>query len=356
MDLRREPSEADRPAFSFLMTAYRTEQTLPRTIEAVRTQTRGDWELIVVDNGYSEAIVQTVSPYLSDPRIRLIRQENRGPTGGVMAAAAVAVGRYLTVVTSDDAIAPEFCARTSQVLESDPGIAAVTCDAHLFVHPGGRHLARSYLETAGMRRPPDVGCRLRVADVIDGPCPYYSAAIRRDVWEAMGGMMTDIVGDLDFWLRILVAGYDVRMLPDRLGLFRIEAGSESRPTETDRIETFEEQRERALCRAAELSADPADMAALGRVLRRLRYEQAIRRARIAIGAGHVDEARRQVSGAFALQRTARSGAILLALRVSPRLLARLHPIKQHVQTRLEDALLTGWKTQRLCRARRVKTP
>jgi len=178
VSLPSERSEADAPTFSFLTTAYRTERTLARTIEAVRAQTRGDWELIVVDNGYSDPIAQIVRPYLCDPRIRLVRQENRGHTGGVMAAAAVAGGRYYAVLNFDDAITPEFCARLGEVLEADPGIAVVTCDAYLFRDPGGRLLKKSYLETARMRRRPDPSRQLRVADVINGTCPYYSAATR----------------------------------------------------------------------------------------------------------------------------------------------------------------------------------
>jgi glycosyltransferase involved in cell wall biosynthesis len=346
------------PAFSFLTTAYRTEQTLARTIAAVRAQTSGDWELIVVDNGYSEAIAQIVVPYLTDPRIRFVRQENNGPTGGVMAAAAVARGRYYTVLNSDDAITPRFCARLGEVLAKDPSIAAVTCDAYLFVDPGTRLFRKSYLQMAGIRRPPDGARRLRLADVIDGPCPYYCAAIRHDVWDAMGGMVCDtpIVDDLNFWLRVLLAGYDVRMIPDPLGLFRIEEGSESRPSDVSRIEVFEDQRERALTQAAEASSDPADVAALDRVLRRLRYEQAIRRARIAFQTGDVRNARDYARRAFLLRPTARSVAIRLALGASPRLLARVHPIKQQLQTRLTGMRLRRSNALRPRATEPAKTP
>ena len=76
-DSRPERPAAAQPMFSFLSPAYRTEKTLSRTIDSVRAQTRSDWELVVVDNGNSDAIAAVVGPYLSDPRIRLIRQENR---------------------------------------------------------------------------------------------------------------------------------------------------------------------------------------------------------------------------------------------------------------------------------------
>jgi glycosyltransferase involved in cell wall biosynthesis len=348
-DSRPEHPAAAQPMFSFLSPAYRTEKTLSRTIDSVRAQTRSDWELVVVDNGNSDAIAAVVGPYLSDPRIRLIRQENKGPIGGTMAASAAAYGRYLVVLNSDDSVTPDFCVRTGQILDAHPDIAAVTCDAHLLTDPGGSRLSRSYLETAGARDRLDRidGSRpLRLADVIDGPCPYYSGPIRRDVWDAMGGLATDtpIVGDLDFWLRTISAGYDVRMISDRLGVYRIDAGSVSRPVDPMRSEVFEEQRERALSRAALRSGDPADIAALERVLRRLRYQQAIRRARVAIQKGSVEEARRQCRGAFAQRTTLRAGAILVILRVAPSALVRIHPVKQRVQKRLQRRV---WQLRRI---------
>lgn len=345
------------PAFSFLTTAYRSEQTLPRTVESVLAQTEDDWELIVVDNGYSDAIVEAVTPYLDDPRIHLLRQENKGPVGGTMAAAGAATGRYLVPLNSDDAVTPDFCARTGQVLASDPGISAVTCDAYQFVDPGEQRLARTYLSSAGQRATPDERRPLRVADVIDGPSPYYSASIRREVWDAMGGLHseTPMVDDLDFWLRVLVAGYDVRLIPDRLGRFRVEAGSESRPTDADKIENFEAQREQALSRAADASDDPDAQAALDRVLRRLRYVQSLRRARLSFRAGEVDAAQHHAGVAYDQRRTLRVAAILLALRRVPGLLSAVHPAKRRLQARVDRARWLGWRRSpsRVRRGRRT---
>ena len=156
----------------------------------------------------------------------------------------------------------------------------------------------------------------------------------------MGGLATDtpLVADLDFWLRTLLAGHDVRMISDRLGVYRIAAGSVSRPVDTIRSEEFEEQRERALSRAALGSDDPAAIEALERVLRRLRYQQAIRRARVAIQKGAVEEARQQCRVAFAQRRTLRVGVILVMLRVAPSALVRIHPVKQHVQELVQRTL------------------
>ena len=100
-----------RPLFSILCSVHGTERYLAATIESVLAQTVTDWELIVVDNGMSDAVVAVVEPFLADPRIRLVRQENQGLGGGIDAAAAVATGRYYAVLDSDDLLMPEFCAR-----------------------------------------------------------------------------------------------------------------------------------------------------------------------------------------------------------------------------------------------------
>src|SRR5262249_11193259 len=79
------------------------------------------------------------------------------------------------------------------------------------------------------------------------------------------------------------------------------------------------------------SDDPADLEALERVLPRLRYQQAIRRARVAIQKGAVEEARQQCRVAFAQRKTLRAGLVLVMLRAAPSALVRIHPVKQHVQ-------------------------
>jgi glycosyltransferase involved in cell wall biosynthesis len=340
----RRATEAARPTFSFLTTAYRTADTLPRTIQSVLDQTRHDWELIVVDNGFDDEIAAVVEPYLSDPRIRFTRQENAGASGGTMAAARHATGRYLVPLNSDDAVTPEFCERTGELLDRDPGVAAVTTDAYQFVDPGERRLAHSYLTDAGMRGTPDGRTPLRLADVIDGPSPYYTAAIRREVWDELDGLTSDtpLVDDLDMWLRMLGRGYDVRVLPDRLGRFRVQPGSVSRPNDHERIERFEAQRERAMRRAVEHSGDPEAREALDRVVRRVRYEQHIRRARFAFREGDLDAARSHVRAAWAVRHSARSAAVLAGLRIAPGVLGAVHPVKQRLQKAWDAAWALDW--------------
>lgn len=136
------------PRLSFVTPAYRTEAYLPDTIRSVLAQTSDEWELVVVDNGNSDEVASIVGSY-ADPRIRLIRQENRGYTGGVMAGAAVARGDYLSVLDSDDQLTPDFVARILGFLESRPEADAVGCDAHLFLDGEENPFGNGYLHSIG---------------------------------------------------------------------------------------------------------------------------------------------------------------------------------------------------------------
>lgn len=55
---------ATTPFISYLVTAYQTEKYVGETIRSVLTQTRSDWELVVVDNGNSDemAAVSVTTP------------------------------------------------------------------------------------------------------------------------------------------------------------------------------------------------------------------------------------------------------------------------------------------------------
>jgi glycosyltransferase involved in cell wall biosynthesis len=318
------------PRFSFLTPAYGTEAYLPSTIESVLAQTSPEWELVVVDNGNSDAISAIVESYAHDSRIRLVRQENRGYTGGVMAAAAVAHGDYLCVLDSDDQLMPRYVETVAAFLDADPDLDAVGCDAHLFVDSEERPSGRGYLHSTGTRLPSPRGERLTVADVLGGRVPYYTGAIRRDAWDAVAGYAPGVAGmdeSVLIWLR-LADRFRVLVIPHRLARYRIRETSLSR--DPQKIEEFERCLTRTFEQFAQESGSPAHRAAIQRPLRRLRYHQALRRARWSFLDGDVPAARRFAREAFAYEHSARAAAVVASLAVAPRALSAAYPIKQRL--------------------------
>ena len=139
------------PTFTIMCSAYRCEAYLADTIASVVGQTFTDWELVVVDNGISDAIADIVRQHSADRRVRLIRQENARLIGGITTAAKAARGRYLVPLDSDDMLMPDFCQRMATILDGRSEIDVLSCDAHLFDDGGAGTLARSFLRrTTGL--------------------------------------------------------------------------------------------------------------------------------------------------------------------------------------------------------------
>jgi hypothetical protein len=316
--------------FSILSSVYRTEAYLAATIDSVIAQTLTDWELILVDNGMSDEVVRIVEKYADDPRIRLIRQENRGPGGGIDAAAAVATGRYYAVLDSDDLLMPEFCARTAAVLDAHPHVDVVGIDAFLFDDEDGQDQIRSYRQSVGITTDADVDHPMTLVEVIGGNVIYYTAAIRAEAWAKGGGFSCDTpkVEDLAMFMRMLAVGCDIRVLNERLARYRLRANSFSR--DPAHVDAFESSLEQAFVQAGNLSDAPDVQQALDITLRRLRFNQAMRRSRAALLAGDAVTARDQAKRAFGQRRAARPAVVVAGLTVAPGVLRRIHPVKQRI--------------------------
>src|SRR4051794_38601071 len=186
----RDVPPTGEPAVSVLCSAYRTEASLPATIASVLAQTRPDWQLVVVDNGMSDAIRDIVLAH-DDPRIVLLRQENDGIEGGVTTATTVATGRYFAVLNSDDQVAPEYVERIAGLLDAHPEVDVLGCDAVVIDAATGGVRTPSWFVFAGAPRHPRFEHSVTLAEFIDDATLYYSSAVRRDAWFAAGGYRKD---------------------------------------------------------------------------------------------------------------------------------------------------------------------
>jgi glycosyltransferase involved in cell wall biosynthesis len=92
------------PLVSVVCPTYNSASYLRGTIESVLAQTYHHWELILADDGSTDATVSVIAEYLNKyERIRLIQLEHKGiPAIARNAAAFVAAGEYLAFLDSDD--------------------------------------------------------------------------------------------------------------------------------------------------------------------------------------------------------------------------------------------------------------
>lgn len=332
-------ADTTRPFLSFLMTAYGTERFVAATIESVLSQTRTDWELIAVDNGGSDEMAEIIGRYTADPRIVLVRQENKGIRGGVTAAADAATGRFLCVLNSDDMLLPDYCERVGAMIDADPDIDAVGCDGELFYDPDdGTPPPKSYFASIGRRSVPDPSRAVTLGEFLDEGVPLYIGAFRREVWDAHRGFdpaTTDVEPDVALWLSAAAAGDHIRVLPDRLARMRLRPDSASRhPT---RIDDFQVRLLRSFQLALAQQPHSHNGSPESRALRGLRYEHNLRRARCSLLAGDVSTARSAARDAYRERHTLRAAVVVAALHISPDTLRRVHPVKNTAQHTIDRA-------------------
>ena len=90
---------------SIIVPVYNAEKYLSRCIDSILRQTFADFELILVNDGSSDKSKEICEKYLeSDPRIKLINQENSGVSAARNTGLDNASGEYIGFVDSDDFI------------------------------------------------------------------------------------------------------------------------------------------------------------------------------------------------------------------------------------------------------------
>jgi glycosyltransferase involved in cell wall biosynthesis len=91
------------PKISVIMTAFNREKFIAEAIKSVLAQTFTDWELIVIDDGSTDRTVEIVSPFKSDPRIRVVRNEkNLGIATTRNKGLQLTRAKYIAPLDSDD--------------------------------------------------------------------------------------------------------------------------------------------------------------------------------------------------------------------------------------------------------------
>ncbi len=88
---------------SIVIPVYNSEKYIKKCIDSVLNQTFDHFELILVDDGSSDASSDIIDSYLDvDSRIRVIHQDNKGAISARNAGLQNARGEYITFIDSDD--------------------------------------------------------------------------------------------------------------------------------------------------------------------------------------------------------------------------------------------------------------
>lgn len=193
------PQMAASPRVSVLMPVYNGEDYLQEAVESVLSQTMGDLELIVLDDGSTDgtrAILERLAA--KDTRLRVISRPNKGVSQSRNELIEAARAPILAMMDADDICLPDRLERQLARLEAEPELVALSGNC-LMIDPVGRPIRTNDLppdhetiEARHMEMPPN--CSMA----------HPALMVRRSAMERVGGYLHDYpwAEDFDLYLRL----------------------------------------------------------------------------------------------------------------------------------------------------------
>ena len=213
------------PKVSVVVTCYNLGAYVQEALDSIAAYTGpAQVEVIVVDDGSTDAATRAVIAGLDRSRCTVLEQTNMGLAKARNNGIALATGSYIISLDADNRIHPAFIERSIAILESVPEVGVVYGDAMYFEGRTGPWKVGAFDFT-----------RLVQSNYIDA-CACY----RRSIWERVGGYDEHMphMGweDWDFWLRCSVAGVQFRYVEEAFFDYRVRAGSMIHDTRKREVE------------------------------------------------------------------------------------------------------------------------
>lgn len=228
------------PLVSVIIPAYQAERTIGAAISSVLTQTYPHTEIVVCDDGSTDATAAIARAY--GDRVRLVRQNNAGASAARNTALAAATGELCALLDADDLWFPKYLAASVARWRAGDPRSLVSATAYFLTDEGIATKRRVITEDIPVARQ-----RLRA---LESPIVSGFTVFPRAMYAELGGFDTTLrtAEDYDFWLRAIFHGWQVRYQLDPQAAYRRAGGTLS--TDRERMEQDEE------AMLTKLSTDP----------------------------------------------------------------------------------------------------
>ena len=129
------------PTVSILVPVYKAEKTLDACVASILAQSYADFELLLIDDASPDHCPEMCDAWAEkDPRIRALHpaKTGPGPSGARNAGLDAAKGQWLTMVDSDDTVAPDLLEKLLAGAERS-GAELVLCNCCPVTEDGAEH-------------------------------------------------------------------------------------------------------------------------------------------------------------------------------------------------------------------------
>jgi glycosyltransferase involved in cell wall biosynthesis len=204
------------PFFSIVTPCLNRAATIGAAVESVLAQGHPSFEHIVVDGGSTDGTLEVLARH---PHLRVVSEPDRNLYDAINKGLRLARGEGLGLLNSDDLYAPGAFAAAERTL-ADPRVEMVIGGAEIFAL---RDVREEVLYRFTGRR----ALGLHEANAVRNVTLINGCFFRRQLL-ARVGLFDDrfpLAADKDFWMRLVFAGPEHRLVPDILYRYRSHAGS-----------------------------------------------------------------------------------------------------------------------------------
>ena len=207
------------PFVSVIVPAFNAESTLRESVESALAGSHGNIEMIIVDDGSSDATARVgVQLAADDARVCLRRQDNRGVSAAFNSGLSLARGEYVARLDADDLWHPAKLERQIEAARRNPAAA--------LIYSWVRYIdadSRVYRDGPPQRFPPRTLCRGLYESLVGG---NSSALMRREVVQDLGGYDEALSSWEDLLLQLRIsAEHVIDHVPEYLVGYRVRPGS-----------------------------------------------------------------------------------------------------------------------------------
>jgi glycosyltransferase involved in cell wall biosynthesis len=185
-----------------IVPVYNGAATIAEAIDSALAQSYRDLEVIVVNDGSTDATAEVLRRY--DGRIRVIERKNGGIAAARNTGVAATQSEYLAFLDCDDIWAPAMVERTVAALDDNRDCVLAYTNCAVIDSDG--HDLRSALVGAGVDHAPTLD------EMLSRLWPIMPSAVimRRSTFDACGGFSEEFRSygfeDVIFWLRVREQG------------------------------------------------------------------------------------------------------------------------------------------------------
>lgn len=211
------------PEISVVMPCFNAGPYLEQAVRSALDQTSRDVELVLVDDGSTDASCNVADRLAEEygTRLNRLRTNRLGPYPARNLALSRASGEFIAFLDADDWWEPDFLESMLHAMKQD-GADVAYC--------GWQNVGAG---VAGPRGEPYVPPDYLAGDVVAqflGNCPWpiHAALVRRSVVEQLHGFSERMFSamDYDFWIRLLAVTRNMVRVPRALAYYRWHGGGQ----------------------------------------------------------------------------------------------------------------------------------